>query len=276
MKEKHLGFSLIELLVSMTVVSVLAAITVVGVGHVRTAVHRTAEVTGARQLISAYLIYPQDNGGRLMPAVPDSREIALNPVRDHAGNAILNGAVASRYPFRILPYLGDVRSLYSGQFAEHLDDLRSSGDPQYGISLYPSLGLNSEYMGGNYDDRRTHPETGFYPGLAVTRLEQVMDPSKQIVFVSSTYGKEPGSSADYVGFHRVEAPKGLRTSWSSYNEELPAQMGYIHLRYERQALVAHLDGSVGFMDEESLGDMRRWSNQARLENDENFRPSRSR
>lgn len=271
------AFSLIELLVAVSVVGVLGTITVVAMGNATQSAHKTSEIAGARQLISGYLLYPQEHGGRLLPAVPDSRELAMTTVKDQQGAPVLNRAAAARYPFRLLPYVDALESFYAGKTEQHYEDiLAGGGDASYALSLHPAFGLNNEYTGGNYDDRRLHPETGYYPRLAITRVAQAENPSQHIVFVSAFYGEDANTSAPYVGFHRVEAPKGLRSSWSRYNEELPAQMGYVHLRHEGQALVAHLDGSIAFLGEDELKDMRRWSNQARQQGDPNFSPGRGR
>lgn len=264
------GFTLVEVLVTISVIGVLGAITVAAVGSAKDSAYKATDVAAARQLVTAYLTYPQDHGGKLMPAIPSEQDVQYQAVYDHQGNPILNQTAASRYVFRLLPYVDGMGAFYPGRSVEHLDELIADNDV-YGISISPAFGLNEDFVGGNFARGRYNQET--FP-VAVTTLAQSFNPSEQIVFVSSLYamGDDAATDAPFTGFYRVAAPNGLKNSWtgSTYNEDSPATLGNIHLRHNGLATVAHLDGSVALLTVEELKDMRRWSYQAQRENNENF------
>lgn len=265
------GFTLVELLVTISVVAVLGALTVGAVSQVRDSAHKANDASAARQLAAAYLMYPQDHQGQLMPSQPSQRDQQLQVVHDHTGAPITVAAAANRYVFRLLPYTGSLDAMYPGQSQPHLQEMREEGNV-YDISLYPSFGLNSDYVGGNYEGGRYSVERN--PRVAITRMAQCINPSEQILFVS-THSAGVSDTVPYTGHFRASAPNALKSAYSwkgSYNEEIPANLGNIHLRHNGQAVVAHLDGSVAMLSEHELEDMRRWSNEARDENKPNFSP----
>lgn len=265
------GFSLVELLVTISVVGILGAITVGAVGTVRENAQQANDVSAARQLAAAYLMYPQEHRGKLMPSVPSQRDQQLKLVYDNYGNPITNAGIIKRYVYHLLPYMGSLDAAYPGQSQWHLQELLEDGDA-YKISLYPSFGINADYVGGNYEGGRYAVDKN--PAVAITTLSQCINPSEQILFVSAL-SAGVSDAAPYTGYFRVDAPNAIERGggWSgSYNPGIPKNLGNIHLRYNEQAVVAHLDGSVAMLDEEQLSDMRRWSNEARDYNDENYNP----
>ncbi|GHB94837.1 type II secretion system protein [Cerasicoccus arenae] len=264
---KHFGFTLIEVLVSVSIIGVLSAITVAAVGTVRESAYRSSDIAAARQLAAAYLLYPQDHNGKLLPSVPSDDDRQMTTVMDHRGNPIYQGAISDRYVFRLLPYSGGIDLFFPGRSQEHLAEIRDND--LYKISMYPSFGLNSSFVGGDYSTDGRH-SVGKNPHYAITMMSQCIQPSDQIVFVSAlSTPAQAETEAPYAGKFYVYGPN----EWSgSYKEDTPKNMGNIHLRYANQAVVAHLDGSVALLNSEELKDMRRWSNQARDRNDPNFKP----
>lgn len=62
------AFSLIELLVVIAIIAVLAAILIPTISSVRASANQTECVSNLRQLSSLYLLYVQDNNGKLLKA----------------------------------------------------------------------------------------------------------------------------------------------------------------------------------------------------------------
>lgn len=272
------GFSLVELLVAIAIIALLGVLTSAAVSGVRENARTATELSSARQVMMAYLLYPQENGGKLLPAVPDPYTFDYASVTDSGGNSVGGLAVVKRYPFRLRPYLGDLAALFPGEARTLYSELTAGNRDSYQISLFPSFGLNADYVGGNYQSSYEHPERGIYGSdLSVTRLDQAVNPAELIVFVSTFYGEGDNlvtpTASSYLGFHRAQAPKGIRTQWAgSYSTDYPSNKGYVHFRHDGRALAAHLDGSVGLYSPDELEDMRKWSNQAAKANDPDFRP----
>src|ERR1700709_1254588 len=61
------GFTLVEILIVMTIILVLSGLAISAVNAATVMARRTAESSAARNLITAYLAYPADNNGALMP-----------------------------------------------------------------------------------------------------------------------------------------------------------------------------------------------------------------
>jgi len=271
------GFTLIELLVCIGVIAILGTITAVAVGHARQAAYRADEVTAARQLATAYAMAAQENKGRFLPAKPPQQELPFMDIQDHEGNQIVSGAAAERITFRLLPFVGEIGAFYPGEAKDHLASMMANGARTYDLSLHPALGFNVSYVGGDYQSRRYSPIDGARPNVAATTMAQVPNPSQLIVFVSSfnAAGGFMDTSASFKGNVHVYPPNGLSAggSWNgSYDEAIPANLGYIHLRHNDKAIAANLDGSVELLGQEELDDMRRWSHQAQRQGNDNYRP----
>ena len=186
---------------------------------------------------------------------------------------------AKRYPWRLVPYLSDsAEVLYVGENRNFFRE--SAGNSSYHTSLYPSFGINSIFVGGNYDGRKHSPN--FTPSQRsrdrsklpnhfwVLRPADAVEPAKMIVFASSISDTDGDGKAS--GYFKVTPPKSpLTPNWGPYKGVTdPGSMGNVSLEYGGGAMVANLDGSVTILDEEDLRDMRRWSNQAALYGDKDF------
>ncbi|MGE9295291.1 MAG: type II secretion system protein [Puniceicoccales bacterium] len=267
------GMTLVELLVTISVVGILGAITVTAVGSVRDSANRVADSSSARQLATAYMMYPVENKGQLMPAKPERKELPFMGIKNLDGNPLLSGPAAERITFRLLPYVGGIDAFYPGESQDHLQSILTSGSRvDYDLSLFPSIGFNSIYIGGDYQSIRYEPHE-----IAVTHQAQVRNPSGLIVFATSFQGAGDfaDTSSSYKGVVNVSAPKsGAATAdWSStLNDAIPATSGNVHFRHGGKALVANMDGSVEALTFEELKDMRRWSNHAYIANDPDYTP----
>ncbi|MEM1059748.1 MAG: type II secretion system protein [Verrucomicrobiota bacterium] len=255
---RHRAFTLVELLVAIVILAVLAALTVSAFSAAFDTAKQTREVSAAKQLITAYHAYAADNGGRLMPGS------STETIEFSDGTAI-GGSFAKRYPFRIKETL---QGNYAGSVVtnERLDKYNEGGSfAEYYLSVWPTFGLNTTFVGGNHDKFFSEPQVGIdeatYGAFAVTRMNQAVAPNKLIVFASAT--SIDRGELTYGNFY-IHAPNSASVTWERVYDESknPRTFGHVHPRYNERAVVAHLDGSVDVLDFEQLLDMTRWSNQA--------------
>jgi len=238
------AFTLVEILVVVAILGVLAALAVPVLANSGKGARLAAEIAAARSIASGMQMYAADNNGAVMPG------FYVRPgetVMDNDNNPI-TGQTAKRYPWRLAPYLGyDVQKAFlaSGQKIEDPTQL------QYMISLIPSLGMNTVYIGG--DDRKS--PNPFNPRFAhrfaeqggVTRMVQVHQPSQLIAFVSAEYN-DSRMGGEQPGYFSVEYPD--------------RNVAFRHAG--DKALVVFLDGHTELLDREQLRDERLWENQSEI------------
>ncbi len=259
------GFTLVEMLVAVGVVVTLAgglfAVAATAVGKASEA----REVGAARKVIAGYVMAIADNDG-ILPAGYDRTATGVTQ-RD---GRLIHGPAAQRYPWRLMPYLGDsiVDSLYVSNNRTQVD----VGDA-YAASLYPSFGMNYLFVGG---DRQGDGSTAFESDC-VTRLAQVDYPSKLMVFASSR-GKGSGKSI-IEGYSILTPPSVTGRNWevgAEYRPESPPETyGHVDLRHSGRAVAAFLDGHIRLLSLEELGDMRVWSARAAELDNPNYQVERT-
>jgi prepilin-type N-terminal cleavage/methylation domain-containing protein len=254
------AFTLIELLVVIAIISVLAGIGYSTVTASRRSGDQAREVSAGRQLVAAYLRAATENDGELLPAYAASGE-----AKNEAGQ-IITGPTAQRYPWRLAAYLdGRVFGTLLVNDQAKLGQNAERGELDYLVSFAPTFGMNATYVGGNFRGSLTPGGLAEkkYGRFCVTRITDVVEPSKLIVFCSAHYTGIKGKS--YLGYHTVNAPSETRRIWSAstYKEGDPAEsLGYIHPRYKGRAVAVMFDGHTELLTPLELDDMRRWSNQA--------------
>jgi prepilin-type N-terminal cleavage/methylation domain-containing protein/prepilin-type processing-associated H-X9-DG protein len=234
------AFTLLELLVVIAIIAVLAAIAVPVLANSAKGARQAAEIAAARSVASAMQMHSADNSGAILPG------FYVGPgetVTDNDSNPI-DGQPAKRYPWRLAPYLGcDVETAFlaSGQ------KISDPSQRQYLVSLIPSLGMNTVYIGG--DDRKA--PNPFNPRLAprfteqggVTRMVQVHKPSHLIAFVSAVYN-DSRMGGEQPGYFGVEYPD--------------RNVDFRHA--DGKALVLFLDGHTELLGRQHLRDERLWKN----------------
>ncbi|MFO0875529.1 MAG: type II secretion system protein [Phycisphaerales bacterium] len=257
------AFTLVELLVVVSIIAVLVTLVTVAAGAVRGAGSAAKELALGRSLMTAFVAYATDNRGTLMPGYYNVQP-PLGSVTDAQGNPI-TGQGAYRYPWRLAPYLDyNLAGLVQDKWL--LDDLHYTNQFNYFVSLYPSLGMNSAFIGGDSSAEGMGFDPVYeqqYGRFYMTRLAQPKRPADLIVFGSARTNApyEPGAPPVIEGYFRIESPYMLDRRWDlSWNPDAPPkQWGFVSMRLKpRKAAFAFLDGHTGYLDDGEVQDMRRW------------------
>lgn len=261
------GFTLVEMLVVISVLAVLVSL----VSFVATSVLKsstaTRELSLARSLMTGYSMYATDNRGSLMPGYY-SGQPPLASVSDGEGN-VISGQAAHRYPWRLAPYLDyNLEGLIQDPWL--LSDLRYTSQFEYFVSLYPSLGLNTTFLGGDSSSEGLGFSPAFesiYGKFYLRRLAQARRPSELITFGSARTNApyEPGAPPIIEGYFKIESPFLLDRRWGESWDpaQPPKEWGFLSMRHpSRRAAFGFLDGHTGLLDDGEVQDMRRWADQA--------------
>jgi prepilin-type N-terminal cleavage/methylation domain-containing protein len=254
------GFTLIELLVVIAIVGILSGLLLPALSRGKLRAKQVNELNAARQLALAWQLHADENEDEVLPGYSSSAA-----ARDNLGN-LLGSPIRDRYPWRLAPQLAhSFRGIYVNEARRFLDEAEgmSHADFVYRASLYPSLGYNSVFLGG--DEQRFNPALAAATyGLdwLVTRTTQIERPSDLIAFASAR--SRPGGARDEAGYYVVHPPFITARRWDAAFDAArpPEKWGYVHPRWNRRAVTAMTDGHVEALGEADLQDMRHWANKA--------------
>jgi prepilin-type N-terminal cleavage/methylation domain-containing protein len=267
------GFTLIELLVVIAIIAVLAGSINVIVSKVLTSARSTKEASSLRAVLQAYTLAATDKKGQFIVGYSNNQnETFFGP----SGETIPWPA-SGRYVWRILPYLDNaMTSLYVNDQASWLSQSAGTEDYAYIASVFPSFGLNSEWLGG--DQRTTAMPVLESQRLYGKYLSDVRQPSKQLVFASAKapIGTDENSANipfNMEGYFEIKSPyypsSGDSWRWHSIDGNhwtMPtndsADHGNLSARHSNRVLTGQLDGSTEFITLQELTDMRRWAPKA--------------
>ena len=257
---KSTGFTLVELLVVIAVIAILASLLLPALARGKQKAKQVSELNAARQLILGWHLYADDNDDQVLPGYTSQTEAF-----DDQGNT-LGSPIRDRYPWRLAPALANnFRSIYVNDSRRFLDEAEamSHADYVYRASLYPSLGYNSVFLGG--DEQKFNPALAaptFGTDWLVTRLAQIRRPSEMIAFASAR--SRPGGTRDEHGYFVVHPPYLKTRQWdaSFVAARPPEKFGYVHPRWNGRAVAAMTDGHAEALSEAELQDVRRWCNVA--------------
>ena len=253
------AFTLIELLITVGIVLVLAALVVPSSLGILDKARAAQEMGGARKTITAWLTYAAENDGRLLTGYLPSGDPELDSVKKANDTPLANKTEGRRYVYRLAPYLNyELKgSVLLGKQANLTDE--------YSVSVTPSLGLNTTFLGGDYAIS-TDLSPASYPQYVTKKLVQLAKPAQMIVFGSARFDDPTKGMVE--GYNAIKPPAVFGQKWVSteqYVEKSPyMDYGALHLRYDKRAVCAMADGHIELLDIKQLSDMRRWSNDAAL------------
>ncbi|MEO5713939.1 MAG: prepilin-type N-terminal cleavage/methylation domain-containing protein [Luteolibacter sp.] len=266
-KRRHAAFTLVEMLVTITLITTLGTLGFAGVRVAREKARLTVEINAARNLITAYLGNATENGGRVLPGYQ------TDPAAVNLEGRLLSEPMNARYPWRLAPLVPKVEGilLYNGTESVLADPNRD-----YLVSVHPNLGINATLVGGHFGSGSPLAPTprivDAYGKFYLSQLAESDDPGKLVVFASAR------SAKDRPGYFEIRSPRLTGPVWSSgkFSEDQSAsQHGFVDFRWSGKAVTVMLEGNVELLDEMQLRDMRRWSHQAARANDPDFTIGRS-
>lgn len=254
----------------IAVIGILTGVLLPALASARASARQTRELAAGQQLNVAYALYSQEHRGNLLvgyatsamtdPATPEDAELQ---VRDEHGERIY-GVPARRYPWRIAPYMEyNFAGLYKDDAV--LRRYRERLDYQYVISLSPSFGLNSAFIGGDAD-RFAFNATALnaWGTFYLTRDDQARRPSDLLLFATA-HGVNPDGAEPVPGYFRIDAPFRTARVWSMAAADAktnPPASGNVDFRHDGKAAVMMFDGHGGRRSFDELQDMRVWSDRA--------------
>lgn len=268
MKPHKPGFTLIEMLVTFTIIATLGGLTFTGVRVAREKTRSVVEINAARNLITGYLGYAGENNGRVLEGYQPNP-----PPTANLDGELLEFPTNARYPWRLAASVPKIEGvmLFNGN-----ERFLKQKNRDYLVSASPNLGLNATLVGGHFGSgsplNPTPRLVDVYGKFFLSQLSDSDNPDKLIVFASAR--SEPGNP----GYFEVRPPHLTAKVWASEpftTDSKAPRYGFVDFRWGGKAVVAMLAGNVELLPEEKLRDMRRWSHQAARANDPDFMISRS-
>ncbi len=272
----HRAFTLVELLVVITIISLLVAILLPVLAAARGQAQQIRMATGLREMMHGYTLYHGEHRGWLLwgytPTMVNGVPVIVN---DPTTGFSFGLPVADRYPWRLSNYVGNLWQIIHQhgprpQVPLPGDSPAVALDRAYRLSIHPSFGINSVYVGGHagpifkgfVGPNSDRPNLGSH---AVFRDVEVLRPSALIVFAETQARNAPFTDPQ-AGLHLVMPPRAGGQRWAVHGDrfELTSSMvtGLPQGRFTRAAPVAFFDGHVQAMTPGQLDDMRWWSNSA--------------
>ena len=278
------GFTLLELLLSIGIISVLISILIPALGKAREMCRQVRELSAAHQVMTGFTAYADDSRGAVLVGYA-SKAMVKGPlvVVNNAGERMTN-EVAQRFPWRLIPYLAnDFKALYQDRKISDaiLSNQNTYPDPDhaydYVCSVYPSFGMNVCFVGG--DDKQGEFGKTFltqFGRVYVNQLHEVQRPSMLMAFASArhTLSAEELDLVPFLdpmtqGYFRVEPPIFAAAKGRLWDDQYDLQTanavtnsGNVSLRYGGKGVASCFDGHAEMLNWEQFNDMRRWANAA--------------
>jgi prepilin-type N-terminal cleavage/methylation domain-containing protein len=262
MKRKPHGFTLVETLVTVSIIAALVAAGAAGINSARHKAKCAVEIHAARNLITAYLSHAAENGGKVLAGYQADASVT------NLEGQPLHYPMNARYPWRLVPSVPKIDGvmLFNGN-----ESALKSENRDYLVSVHPNLGLNATLVGGHFGTGSPMSPTPkmleAFGRFHLTRLSDSSASEKLLVFASARSGN------DQTGYFEIRPPNLNRRVWSpaQFSKETPpSSHGFVDLRWDGRAVCAMLGGNIELLDETRLRDMRRWSIQAEAANAPSF------
>jgi prepilin-type N-terminal cleavage/methylation domain-containing protein len=257
---QHQGFTLVELLVVVSIIALLAGMLLPALGKAKGQARRANELNSAKQLMVSWQLYADEHQGRVIPGYRYGY-----PAQDFQGREVTH-PINARYPWRLAPYLGNsFKVIYANENRALLERFESMEDKAVGVyaaSVFPSLGINSVFVGG--DDLELPPDgkaVDRFGHFCVLKDSATLRPSELMVFASA---RGPFEGKIVQGFYVVKPPFLMARRWAvDWNaEDGPEAWGHVHPRHSQRTIAAAVDGHVDSLNRREIQDMRRWANPA--------------
>ncbi|MEE2912570.1 MAG: type II secretion system protein [Planctomycetota bacterium] len=283
----HRGFTIIELLVVISIIAILIGLMYPALASVRKSAKKTTELNLISQVSKAWAMYSIDHQEQLLPgylsttvqqyrklawAFPD--ESIINPAPSY--NPDLSND-AGPWTWRLLQYLdNDWESLL---YYRNIDWDVSGGklrDHADAIALQPAFGYNGYYLGGWWetDLHSGDPTVKFGSVLlsdnrsasVVTKTaSHIKKPSNQIVFCSTFLASEGvhGHIEDDIAGSHFAIPSILArvVKWELIGDGLIQSRSESHTplgRFNGMPVIAYADGHVNSVKLPELIDQQLW------------------
>ncbi|MCH2138363.1 MAG: type II secretion system GspH family protein [Phycisphaerales bacterium] len=284
------AFTLVELLVVISMIGILTAIIVPAASSLQQAADATTSIAAARRTTQAWRSWSTDREGRLMCSQLDSgTPLSASEAPTHHGGAEIPDIARRRWLWRLYAYLEDpVQTIWSGGQRTWWDAVMDGGGDMssklYVATLHPSMGLNGEWIGGRHSgESDTFALTQYMQSqdplatpLYAETLAQLRNPAKLVLFASARGADNASGGQPIEGWWRIEPPyrPGVgegQPSWTQTDSggfavpdtsTDPGHSGFVSARHGGRTVTAAPDGSARLEKFEQLGDMRRWANEA--------------
>ncbi len=274
-KSTRQGFTLVELLVTISIIAILIAIVLPALGGARRTAAAVEDLSRVRQLMQAYLTYAEERSGKVLPGyLPRSGAFAPKGVTDDRGEPIV-GPAAQRYPWRLLPSADYDLNLLFAQ--EDVEAIRQEESYAYQVSVRPRFGLNQTFVGGSSEGPagfafvdpsnarvRDAVSSKWGSGWYVRRLSDAPRPSQLLTFSNAFIGSFLADQP-LEGSYKIEPPQVIDRVWKptpASLDEPSGLQGNVLFLHDGKTAAGMLDGHAELLDWEALQDMRRWAPRA--------------
>jgi prepilin-type processing-associated H-X9-DG protein len=273
---RRVAFTLVELLVVIGVIALLMAILLPALSRARRSARQLRAMSDLRQMLIGYTQYHVEHRGALLWGYtpPTVNGIPITVTDPRSGHAF-GMPVADRYPWRLAPYCSDVWAILHAH-GEVPPLPRASDSPAealgkaYTLSLNPTFGINSVYVGGHAGGvfRGFDGPSGDAPNAGAHvafRASEVRQSSTLIVFAESQARNAPMADPE-SGLHFVTPPRAAGQRWKVEGGKIVITSGMItgvpQGRFGSRAVVGFFDGHVEARLPAELEDMRLWAPRA--------------
>lgn len=296
------AFTLVELLVVITIIAILIAILLPSLKDARTLSKQLRENVACKQLMVAYTTYSNDAKEKVLMGYlvwdwAHPGPAAMLPPDDIGRR--LEGTAVKPWVWHLAPWTDyDFRAfLHDKQLYDHVTSRpRAAGTPgtliqpgantfEWALSENPSFGMNGTFVGGNWLRGAFRPiNLQRFGTWYVASQADVRFPSKLMVFGSARGRGSNSGNRILPGYHEIVPPYSCSTpgNWLPNNVAVnfsaarapgftsgkwdpyrePVDYGYMDFRYFNRAVNGFFDGHVENLTVREAADMRRWSDQA--------------
>jgi len=289
------AFTLVELLVVVSVIGLLMGALVPALSGGYAKAREIGDTNALRQLLVGYHQFSAARSDAILVGYY-AQDPGYN-LDDTLGAKVAKGLPRQRYPWRLATFLsaGLRGSFLMGAQEKFLDAVPSPGTSdrdwwQYRVSTLPSFGVNAHFLGGykvNAPGIGTKSAGYVKPPKyrVVKMMSHVTNPSRCIAFGSARgedWDPKSGASTIAQGWYLVESPAigdlgpfggGKLGPWDTapYSESAhPEKYGNIDARYRGRVIVGQVDGHAEAFKPEDLRDMTMWSDDAARSADRNW------